>query len=42
MAICNLQAMLSGDHGEIDVDTIIALLENNNWDESVRYILKYF
>ena len=31
MAIVNLQAII----GEDDVDKVIALLEQNNWDESV-------
>ena len=35
MAIVNLQAILSADHPEIDVDAVIHLLETNNWDGSV-------
>jgi len=35
MAIVNLQAILSADHPELDVDAVIQLLETNNWDESV-------
>ena len=35
MAIANLQAILSADHPELDVDAVINLLEANNWDESV-------
>ena len=35
MAIVNLQAILSADHSELDVDAVIQLLESNNWDESV-------
>jgi hypothetical protein len=35
MAIANLQAILSADHPELDVDGVINLLETNNWDESV-------
>jgi hypothetical protein len=35
MAIVNLQAILSADHPELDVDAVINLLETNNWDESV-------
>ena len=35
MAIVNLQAILSADHPDIEVDTVIQLLESNNWDESV-------
>jgi hypothetical protein len=35
MAIANLQAILSADHPELDVDAVINLLETNNWDESV-------
>lgn len=33
MAIVNLQAML----GEDDVDKIIKLLQENNWDETVSH-----
>jgi hypothetical protein len=35
MAIVNLQAILSADQPELDVDAVIHLLETNNWDESV-------
>ena len=35
MAIVNLQAILSADNPELDVDAVINLLEANNWDESV-------
>jgi hypothetical protein len=31
----NLQAIISADHPELDVDAVIQLLETNNWDESV-------
>jgi len=33
MAIVNLQAML----GEDDVDKVIKLLQENNWDETVSH-----
>jgi hypothetical protein len=33
LAIVNLQAML----GEDDVDKVIKLLQDNNWDETVSY-----
>lgn len=36
MAIVNLQAMLSIDDHNIDVDKVIELLQNNKWDESVH------
>ena len=35
MAIVNLQAILSADHPDLDVDAVITLLEKNDWDESV-------
>jgi hypothetical protein len=33
MAIVNLQAILSDENRDIEIDQIINLLENNNWDE---------
>ena len=33
MAIVNLQAMLSDENRDIEIDQIITLLETNDWDE---------
>lgn len=33
MAIVNLQAILSDEHRDVEIDQIISLLETNNWDE---------